>query len=397
MPYASWTEATANLRKRLDVTDEQRRIAGLLGLAISDNTPRYVAAYLLRRELAPPLLLAETPRSRHRPDYVNRLVAEVGIAGPSLTDEAELIDAWVQSLWDIRSMQALERLQLGAGDLVSDIIETDERIELIASISEDGQVNFKGGRGRRARPHRLRLIAAASDTSSRAQDLRRAIDERIALEQPISSLSVAKLAQLRDFAISAPIRPDDVGALEDTIDSATDERPIQRLIGERPVLLSSLLGNRHDVFVVPLPNLGARYIPDFVVAAVDSAGIHWYVVELQSPLARIALKDGSAFAEQTREAVAQIQTWREWLSHNLDQARRSRRDQGLNLPDIRPNPPGVVFVGRRTLDQDPVEGLRNRTLEENNISIHTYDWLIEAVHDSLQGIWTPYGPLERAT
>ena len=84
-----------------------------------------------------------------------------------------------------------------------------------------------------------------------------------------------------------------------------------------------------------------------------------------------------------RRGVSQIREWREWLQNNLDMARRSKRQDGQGLVDIRPQSEGLVLVGRRALLHPNSSAVRNRIREENQIRVHTYDWLIEALRGTL--------------
>jgi hypothetical protein len=83
-----------------------------------------------------------------------------------------------------------------------------------------------------------------------------------------------------------------------------------------------------------------------------------------------------------------VSEWREWLQNNLDTARRSRRNDGLGLVEIRPQSEGVVLVGRRALLFDNTHTVRNPIREQSRIRVHTYDWLLER----LDGILRFSGP-----
>jgi len=158
-----------------------------------------------------------------------------------------------------------------------------------------------------------------------------------------------------------------------------NERPLQALLARRPGLWARLTVSSFGTFVVPLPRLGNMYVPDFMLVVADSGGIHYTLVELESPRQKMSLRNGQLSAK-AREAKDQIESWREWLKDNLTTAQRSRDENGLGLPEIRPESPGLILIGRR---KDPVpfknRTIRQRLREQSGISIHTYDWLLDAL------------------
>jgi hypothetical protein len=117
--------------------------------------------------------------------------------------------------------------------------------------------------------------------------------------------------------------------LEEIVSSSADERPIQELLTQIPTLVANLLGPGHDRFVIPKQALSVHYVPDFLFAVVDSAGIHWSLLELESPTAELVIDRGRDFGEKVRHGIQQIRTWREWLMQNLAHAHLPKRDLGL--------------------------------------------------------------------
>jgi hypothetical protein len=70
------------------------------------------------------------------------------------------------------------------------------------------------------------------------------------------------------------------------------------------------------------------------------------------------------------------------LLNNIATARLERDLGGAGLPDIRPESPGIVFVGRRGNGYDLPVGRRQGIEERNRVAIHTYDWLLDAIEAS---------------
>lgn len=187
------------------------------------------------------------------------------------------------------------------------------------------------------------------------------------------------------FEVTEPLTHDDIDQLRNVIDSAIDERPIQSFLESRPQILAALVG-RSFRYVVPRPQMGGiggQRIPDFLIADVDSAGIHWVLVELETPRSAVTLKNDNLLEEHARKGVSQIEEWREWIQNNLAHARLSHKEGGLGLVDIRPQSKGLVLVGRRSLLGDNAREVRFAFAEKQRIDIHTYDYLLDTLEGTL--------------
>ncbi|MGH8350692.1 MAG: Shedu anti-phage system protein SduA domain-containing protein, partial [Pseudomonas sp.] len=77
--------------------------------------------------------------------------------------------------------------------------------------------------------------------------------------------------------------------------------------------------------------------PDFLVARLDSLGVKWVLVELESPTAPLFTKDRRE-SRQLAKGISQINEWRRWLDDNRTYARRAGRS-GLGLKDIASDSP----------------------------------------------------------
>jgi hypothetical protein len=159
----------------------------------------------------------------------------------------------------------------------------------------------------------------------------------------------------------------------DVLNAAADERPLQKFLEKHPDLLIDAEGG-HCRWVVPQKSLSGKFIPDFLICRLDSLGLNWTLVELQSPRAKLFTKKGEP-AEQLREGLHQVTRWRIWLENNRDAARRKQNEDGLGLVGISAYSRGLVIIGRegdRTpANRDYLLRLRN----ESGIDIHSYDWL----------------------
>ena len=136
-------------------------------------------------------------------------------------------------------------------------------------------------------------------------------------------------------------------------------------------------------WVIPQMSLSGKFFPDFLVGRLDSTGLNWTLVELQSPRARLFTKKDRP-ADQLREGIEQVQRWRRWLKNNRDMAVRSRAQDGLGLVSIGGDTYGLVIIGRAS-DRDECNREHLSQLEwGNHIRIRSYDWLARQAHGRIE-------------
>lgn len=394
MPFATWQDAAEVLRAtQADPGQSQRELAERLGVTLPD-APAPIAAAVLRAALADPLRL-RTPE-HPRPGQVEFLNDLINDLGDLALDELEPLDneaqasAWIDVLLARRALRALEEYELSVGDIVDN--GTDEKVGEISSFSRDGRVNIRGLWGRGIEPHRLRVRMRAGERGEEAERLRRDSDNlrarRARVDGPPSEQKVAVLAPYR---VEDRIGGAELGLLRKAIEEAEDERKIQACLTAYPQLLGLLIRGSYGTFVLPQVELGAELVPDFLLAKADSAGFHWTLVELESPRAAVAIAEGARLAEKAREAVQQVEDWKNWLTNNLDYARREPGADGRGLVDIRPESDALILIGRRG-DVPALSRDQLRALRERGIALHSYDWLLEAIEAGVAG--GPGTPLE---
>jgi hypothetical protein len=124
------------------------------------------------------------------------------------------------------------------------------------------------------------------------------------------------------------------------LDRADSEKPLQEFLEAQPLLLTAEEGSQCRC-VVPRKSLGGMFVPDFLVGRLDSPGLLWKLVELQSPRAQLFTKRDRP-ADQLREGIEQILRWRRWLTNNRDFAIRPPSQTGATWewgpPGISPDP-----------------------------------------------------------
>jgi len=386
MKADGWKQAERHLREATKgVTEKQKKIAAVAGISLGRRTPRLVAAAQLRAALASELHLpADGPVQDHAQPVIDRLWS--GKTSPAIPRTNEEANAWIEHLFWLKRRVALLELHPGPGDIV--VTQNGGHAE-ISSIGINGRLYFTGGGGRGAWPDNVTIVARAGAESKSAKEARRKAQNEASLSGRAVEWTFARDQDLRDFRVTHRAAKSDLLGLEEVIEASRDERPIQRFLEEHPALLT-LLAQGNDCFVIPQKQLGSEYVPDFLVAFVDSAGIHWHLVELESPRASMFTRDGKAFGKECRKGINQIAEWREWLDGNVAYARKRQSEDGLGLFDIRNDAPGVVLVGRRSTLSNRNESLRNHQ-RTSNILVHTYDWLVESLRGSFEFAGPPAG------
>lgn len=386
MIFRTWREADEELAAATGLaTSKQQELAEFAGRPMPLHIPRIVAAATLRLALAEELNI---PAPRPIGDrYKNRLQLLLRSSDPIISPETEEeAEAWVAYLRLVRRRESLAEMKLHEGDIVE--TKAGEMAE-VSSIGQDGRVFFRGGRGFGSWPDLITVVARRNEHSDSATEARRQAENSAARRKGPSAWSLARRKDLAEFATKNVVSEDDIAELETVITAAEDERPIQRFLEENRHLLTALLG-RNERYCLPQKGLGGEYVPDFIIGDVDSLGIRWVLIELETPKSGIYLKDGLKFDEKTRKGISQVIDWRNWLSSNIAYARQRRSDNGLGLFDIREKADAIVLVGRRSQMPETKDAQRHEFRQSNNIQIHSYDWFLETLRGAIQHQGPPF-------
>lgn len=151
------------------------------------------------------------------------------------------------------------------------------------------------------------------------------------------------------------------------------EEPFQVLLTQHPSLLAATVvgasGDIRDSEAAPWRR--ARYrLPS---ARSQQLRTQWLLVEIEATRHQILNKDGS-LSGPTRHAINQIEDWREWLTAHVAYAHESLKLHGLTN-----RAPGLVVLGRSQPTAQR-QASRARSGEGNQISIHSWDWLLRSAH-----------------
>jgi len=381
--HDNWRDASADIAKSTGpATTKQHKIAALAELKLPRNLPQLVAAARLQSALGTEIGAPEVAEVREVQEEIIQDLSTRSLRVTSKPQDSREAAAWITYLRLKRRQKAIEKLQLSAGDIVEVNGNNGRQIAEVSSIGGNGRIHLKGGGGAGAWPDLIAVLCRNGDDSRRARDLKREAANQVALRARADSWSLNKQRELEEFEITDPLTEDHVEQLQEVIDSANDEKPIQQFLEANPQTLTAILTGRSR-FLIPRRSLAGKYVPDFLIGDLDSLGIRWLLVELETPQSSITMSRHNDLKANARQGVSQIREWREWLQNNLDMARRSKREDGQGLVDIRPQSEGLVLVGRRTLLHENSSAVRNRIIEENQIRIHTYDWLVEALRGTL--------------
>ena len=169
--------------------------------------------------------------------------------------------------------------------------------------------------------------------------------------------------------------PETVDEFERVLADAVDERPLQSLLASTPVLLGPFVPPGGSYWCLDRPQLGAEFVPDFLLATATSAGFRWIAIELESPTVKALTKAGLP-ARKLADALGQIRDWRTWLTDNVAYARQER-----GLKDIDGSCEAVVVVGRRS-SLHPRQIKKYRALSTNGLNVMSYDRLHDSIRNS---------------
>lgn len=387
--FESSEQALPALKKQVSsATAEQIAVAKSAGVDLAPELPRLVADSKLRDRLSELLdTAAPSDPKPYQRDLLKRLADEADVAMPVTQTRAEA-DAWIWHCNLLLRIRAHEEHRLERGDLVRRFGDFDDAIGKVSSIDSEGRVWLQG-RGLRLWPDQLEIVARARDDDDEAATARLIADNRRAAST-IQQLTLARQSELEAYSPPEPATADDLKGLRAVIDSADCEEPIQRYLDDHPQLLASLLSGSHR-YVRSQVQLGGKYVPDYMLAEVDSTGFRWIYVELETPNSPVILKNGKDLHDKARTGVNQIKHWQEWIASNLAMARQLQAEDGWGLPGIRQHDEGLVLVGRRQfLNNDP-KNVRRQLREHTGIHVHTYDWLIKVIRESMSATGIPLG------
>jgi Shedu protein SduA, C-terminal len=376
MSGTDWRSVAASLRIAISgPTPAQTEFARSIGLELDPSTPQAVATALMLWRLREPLGLPVSVEPNERQlDYLQDLAEQTDSPMPTDLADRTVADAWIAAMHDKRAAIHLEQLRPEPGDVVKIPPFAGHELRIIASIAPDGLLYLRGP-GQRIRPHNAEMFARQSDPNY-AEAKYAAEQQTAARIRNPAKATLKAVGELQEWRV--PNRPDltSYHTLEDALGSATDERPLQKVLEEHPEMLGHIVTGHHGTYVIPQASLGGQYVPDFLIAAETSNGLQWTLVEIESPNAPLTIADGQ-HSHQLRKAIQQIIDWREWLSDNAAYARQSKAENGLGLPGIRTDARALIIISRESLITTAGKN-RARELGERNIEIRTYDWLLRA-------------------
>jgi Domain of unknown function (DUF4263) len=381
MPFNSWKLAEKSLVEATQVaTPNQLELARHAGIAISPKMPTRVAASMLRVALYRELCLeGVSPISDNLQELFDGVATASKInAKPKNKEEAI---AWIEHMRLSLRLKHLRRLKVNAGDVV---LRDNNNLEEVTSIGANGKLHFKGGKGASSWPDRiLEVVARSNDKSKKAVDARMHAANVASVRSANAEWSMAKSSDLRSFQVTAVPTDWEIDELELVIRESADEKPVQAFLEKYPHLLTGLLTGI-ERFCIPQKRLGAEYVPDFLVCDVNSIGVRWVMIELETPRCGIYLSDGKSLNKNVRKGTNQITEWRGWLEENRAYAQRPKAQEGLGLPGILSRSEALVIVGQREYLTTVTDTKRRELYYENNVKVHTYDWLLTQLRGAIR-------------
>lgn len=368
---ARWESVAERLENpATDCTVAQKETAASLGLNMPPGLPAPVAAVVIRHHLSE-VLMESTGSEAGVPDSLKELELDLDIRDHAqlITNSRQEVSAWFAARYMQLTARGLRDLRPKTGDVV---VRGDNQSQkmIISSIDDSGRIHMRGGRGKRAWPNYLKLIArdgVSGDYEVHAKE----VDAAIRNSKTQYSPSSPKLDRLKSYRVTSRVPSvDAIRELEDLLESGEpNEAPFQKLVERHMELLALLVTGNWITYVLPQQRLGAEYVTDFLVLGVNSLGPQWVAVELEAPRHEILTQAGDLRAA-VQHAVTQIQDWRDWLTDNVSYAQSE-----LGLHGITNKVQGLVIIGREDPQNDR-QPARSRVSEQQNIQIHSWDWLL---------------------
>ena len=196
-------------------------------------------------------------------------------------------------------------------------------------------------------------------------------------KQQIVEMGTRVLGKWADCLVTAGREPapETVDEFERVLDDTVDERPLQKSLASSPVLLGPLVPPGGSYWCLDRPELGAEYIPDFLLATVTSVGFKWVAIELENPNVKALAKAGLP-ARKLANALGQVRDWRTWLTENVAYARQERGLKGIDGTCE-----AFVVIGRRST-LDPKQIKKYRALSSDGVTVMSYDRLLDSIRNS---------------
>ena len=184
-----------------------------------------------------------------------------------------------------------------------------------------------------------------------------------------------------------------------TLKAATDERGVHKYLKNKPSILFYAFDHLYKFHVcISEFEFANDYRADFAILGGHSGGCVANFLELESPLARLYLKDGTQ-SKTLRIAFRQIRDWQEWIRLNPDGLRKclkksikssiesskllKSKDTNIALDrlansDCVIEPHYQIIIGRRSrLTADEQHRRSIEAIHDGGIQIATYDRYLE--------------------
>lgn len=150
------------------------------------------------------------------------------------------------------------------------------------------------------------------------------------------------------------------------------------------ILLNNYKFGHHETFLFPEFLLGNSYKADFLLVGRSSGGYEFVFVELESPVGRIATKNGD-LGEVFRKGLSQIGEWNAWLEANyvsLQETFQKYKHPEISLSDefIRLDKTRIhyaLIAGKRKDFSNKTYRIRREFIDKQKTTILHYDNLSE--------------------
>jgi len=180
-----------------------------------------------------------------------------------------------------------------------------------------------------------------------------------------------------------------LSTFQDAVDEG-DENNLHRVIVGHPSLLACALSNtgHHGIWYRSKPQIGLKtfddqegHIPDFLLAARNSNGLSWHVVELKRSDAKVTNVDATGLSTDANHGVTQLMRYLRYMEEHQGTLRDTLKIQGFQTPQQ-----GLLIIG--TEEETELDEKKKRLKSTwnkylNNIELTSYSRILRKAQDQL--------------
>jgi hypothetical protein len=169
----------------------------------------------------------------------------------------------------------------------------------------------------------------------------------------------------------------------------SNEEAIQRIITANPYLLRYITPNtgHHGIWVFPKQTIRTQrtdgtpgLIPDYLVAAKNSLGYSWHIVELKKSTVQFSKKTGTSYTRDAADGIAQCAKYRCHFADYIETVRTN-----IGIPDAITPESVILLIGDSIKETDVERVCRSEFAKLSTaMSVVTYDRIRRGLMNDLR-------------